>query len=60
MPASSMRPKRPARDLMVRFPEVRDGYDRLGMLTAIPKVDEANARSSALFAQRRRARDSRI
>lgn len=45
---------------MVRFPEVRDGHDRLGMVTAIPKVDEANAHSSVLFAQRRRARDSRI
>ena len=33
----------------VRFPEVRDGYDRLGMVTAIPKVGEANAHSSLLF-----------
>ena len=31
-PASSTRPRRPARDLLVRFPDVHDGWDRLGMV----------------------------
>ena len=29
---SSTRPRRPARDLLVRFPDVHDGWDRLGMV----------------------------
>jgi len=43
-----------------RFREVHDGYDRLGRGTAMLKVAEADARSSAFFVDRRRARDSRL
>jgi hypothetical protein len=32
MPASSDEAERAARDLLVRYPEVHDGYDRLGMV----------------------------
>jgi hypothetical protein len=32
VPASSTRPSKAANDLLVQFPEVHDGYDRLGMV----------------------------